>query len=160
MRNNEQRGVPVLRVIAMVFANLTAILSANYIVFYILDHFNSNMHFVVHSEFFLTKYLHLFLPLLLLLTGLFYLLVLAGGGFRKMKLKKPVLITIVIIDIILAGAFAMTVNARAFGWWPFKYEQQEQQPVALATLVPTQQPTEEPTPEATETPVPEGEGQP
>lgn len=155
MRNNEQRGVPVLRVIAMVFANLTAILSANYIVFYILDHFNSNMHFVVHSEFFLTKYLHLFLPLLLLLTGLFYLLVLAGGGFRKMKLKKPVLITIIIIDIILAGAFAMTVNARAFGWWPFKYEQQEQQPVALATLVPTQQPTEEPTPEATETPVPE-----
>ena len=151
MRNNEQRGMSVLRVIAAVFANLTAILSANYTVFYILDHFNSNMHFVVHSEFFLTKYLHLILPVLLLLTGLFYLLVLAGGGFRKTRLKPSALVAVIVIDIVLAGAFAMTVNARAFGWWPFKYEQQEQQPVALATLVPTQQPTAEPA----ETPVPE-----
>ena len=80
MSNNEERSFPVLRVIAAVLANLTAILSANYIVFYILDHFNPGFRFVVRSDFFLTKYLHLIIPLLLLLTGLFYLLILAGGG--------------------------------------------------------------------------------
>ena len=154
MSNNEERSFPVLRVIAAVLANLTAILSANYIVFYILDHFNPGFRFVVRSDFFLTKYLHLIIPLLLLLTGLFYLLILAGGGFRKTRLKKPVLIAILIIDVVLAGAFAMTVNARAFGWGPFKYEQTEQQTYALPTLEPTRQPAETPTP-VPETPVPE-----
>jgi hypothetical protein len=108
----------------------------------------------VRSDFFLTKYLHLIIPLLLLLTGLFYLLILAGGGFRKTRLKKPVLIAILIVDVVLAGAFAMTVNARAFGWGPFKYEQTEQQTYALPTLEPTRQPAETPT-SVPETPVPE-----
>ncbi len=151
MSNNEERSFPVLRVIAAVLANLTAILSANYIVFYILDHFNPGFRFVVRSDFFLTKYLHILIPIMLLLTGLLYLLIHTGGGFQKTRLKKSALIAIVIIDILLAGAFAMTVNARAFGWVKWLRPQQEA-PVAIATRVPTPEPTEAPTPEPTPEP--------
>lgn len=148
-----------LRVIAAVLANLTGILSANYIVFYILDHYNTGFHFVVHSEFFLTKYLHVVIPILMLMTALIYLLILAGG-FKAKKFNKKRLIAIIAVDILLAGAFAMTVNARAFGWVKW-LRPVEEAPVAIGTPPPKQTPepaTETPmpteTPEATATPEP------
>ncbi|MBQ2202108.1 MAG: hypothetical protein II412_06000, partial [Clostridia bacterium] len=70
MNKNGEPRYPALRAIAMILANLTAILSANYIVFFILDHFNPGFSFVVRSEFFLTKYLHVVIPILMLLTAL------------------------------------------------------------------------------------------
>ena len=150
-KNGEQR-YPALRAIAVILANLTAILSANYIVFYILDHYNPGFHFVVRSEFFLTKYLHIVIPILMVLTALFYLLLYAAGGVKAKRLRKGRLIRILVIDVILAGAFAMTVNARAFGWVKW-LKPAEEAPVAIATRVPTPEPTEAPTPEPTEAPV-------
>ena len=152
-KNGEQR-FSALRTVAMIFANLTAILSANYIVFYILDHFNPGFHFVVRSEFFLTKYLHFVIPVLMILTALLYLLVYAAGGAKPKRFQKKNLILILVIDVILAGAFAMTVNARAFGWVKW-LRPAETGPVAIATRVPTQAPTEAPTPEPTAEVTPE-----
>ena len=149
-KNGEQR-FSALRTVAMILANLTAILSANYIVFYILDHFNPGFHFVVRSEFFLTKYLHFVIPVLMLLTALLYLLLYAAAGCKAKRFQKKNLIWILVIDIILAGAFAMTVNARAFGWVKW-LRPAETGPVAIATRVPTQAPTEAPTPEPTDAP--------
>ena len=152
MNNNGEQRFRALRVIAAILANLTAILSANYIVFYILDHFNPGFHFVVRSEFFLTKYLHVVIPILMILTALLYLLVYAAGGAKPKRFEKKRLIMILVIDVILAGAFAMTVNARAFGWVKWLRPTVEA-PVAIATRVPTAEPTEAPTPEPTAEPV-------
>ena len=152
MNNNGEQRFRALRVIAAILANLTAILSANYIVFYILDHFNPGFHFVVRSEFFLTKYLHVVIPILMILTALLYLLVYAAGGAKPKRFEKKHLIMILVIDVILAGAFAMTVNARAFGWVKW-LRPTEEAPVAIATRVPTAEPTEAPTPEPTAEPV-------
>ena len=154
MNKNGEPRYPALRAIAMILANLTAILSANYIVFFILDHFNPGFSFVVRSEFFLTKYLHVVIPILMLLTALFYLLLYAAGGVKAKRLQKKRLIWILVIDIVLAGAFAMTVNARAFGWVKW-LRPKESAPVAIATRVPTAEPTEAPTPEPTAEPTPE-----
>lgn len=154
MKNNGEQRFPVLRTIAVILANLTAILSANYIVFYILDHFNPGFHFVVRSEFFLTKYLHFIIPALMLLTGLLYLLLYVGAGCKRSRFQKKWLIVILVVDILLAGAFAMTVNARAFGWVKW-LKPQEAAPVAIATRVPTQAPTEAPTEPVRETPAPD-----
>ena len=152
MNKNGEPRYPALRAIAMILANLTAILSANYIVFFILDHYNPGFNFVVRSEFFLTKYLHVVIPILMLLTALLYLLLYAAGGVKAKRFRKKNLIWILVIDIVLAGAFAMTVNARAFGWVKW-LQPKEAAPVAIATRVPTAEPTEAPTPEPTDAPI-------
>lgn len=156
MKNNGERRFPALRAIATVLANLTAVLSANYIVFYILDHFNPNQHYVVHSGFFLTKYLHVVIPILMLLTALFYLLIYIGGGLRRRLLSKKRLIVILVVDVLVAGAFAMTVNVYTFDWLKLRNKTAEA-PVAIATMPPkpTPEPTAIPTPEPTEAPTPE-----
>ncbi|MBR4907196.1 MAG: phosphodiester glycosidase family protein [Clostridia bacterium] len=152
MNKNGEPRFKALRMIATILANLTAILSANYIVFYILDHFNPGFHFVVRSEFFLTKYLHVVIPILMVLTALLYLLVYTAGGAKLKRFNKARLIRILVIDVILAGAFAMTVNARAFGWVKW-LRPKEEAPVAIATRVPTAEPTQAPTAEPTAEPV-------
>lgn len=151
MQNNGEQRFKALRVIAAILANLLAILSANYIVFYILDHFNPGFHFVVRSDFFLTKYLHFVIPVLMILTALLYLLMYTAGGLKPRRFQKKRLIWILVIDVLIAGTFAMTVNARAFGWVKW-LRPAEQAPVAIATRVPTQAPTEAPTPEPTDAP--------
>ena len=156
MNDNGKQQMPVLRAIAAVLANLTAILSANYVVFFILDHYNTGFHFVVHSDFILTKYLHFVIPVLLLLTALLYLLLFVGGGLKPRKFSAKRLAAILIADVLLAGAFAMTVNARAFGWAKW-LRPQEQAPVAIATRPPepTAAPTDVPTAGPAEDSVPE-----
>lgn len=156
MEKNGKQRFKALRAIAAVLANLTAILSANYIVFYILDHYNPGFHFVVRSEFILTKYLHFVIPILMLLTALLYLLIFVGAGAKAKKLSKKRLIVILIVDVLLAGAFAMTVNARAFGWVKW-LRPADNAPVAIATMPPkpTEAPTVEPTAEPTSDPVQE-----
>ncbi len=158
MNKNGEPRFSALRVIAAIFANLTAILSANYIVFFILDHFNPGFNFVVRSDFLLTKYLHFVIPVLMLQTALFYLLLFAAGGAKPKRFQKKRLIWILVIDIVLAGLFAMTVNARAFGWVKW-LRPQESAPVAIATRVPTPEPTAAPTPEPTAEATPEQSGQ-
>jgi Uncharacterized protein conserved in bacteria len=139
MKQKKETIFKVLRVIATVMANLTAVLSANYIVFYILDHFNTGFHFVVHSDFFLTKYLHLVIPFLMLLTALLYLLLYVAGGLKRRCFRAKRLIVILVADVLVAGAFAMVVNARAFGWVKW-LRPTEAAPVALATLPPKETP--------------------
>ena len=80
MKPNEHKG---LRALASVLANLTAILSANYIVFYILDHFNPGLHYIIYSTFFLTQYLYWILPALIVVTGILYLVLFRIGAFRS-----------------------------------------------------------------------------
>ena len=169
------------RVIASILANLTAILTANYIVYYILDHFNPGLHFVIYSTFPLTQYLHLIIAALTLITGILYLILFRKGTFKKYRFQKKRLVGILIADVLLAGAFAMTVNTYSFDWLHIR-EIKQDQIVAIATMPPktaeTPQPTEEvvvqvtpvqsadpadtsatadtpePTPEPTATPIP------
>ncbi len=148
-KNGEQR-FRVLRVIASVMANLVAVLSANYIVFYILDHYNQNQHYIVYSDFILTKYLNVILPVLMLLTALLYLLLYIAGGLKARRFEKKRLIWILVIDVLVAGAFAMAVNIYTFDWFNLRKGGSDT-PVALATMPPreTPAPTEIPTVEPT-----------
>ena len=144
-----------LRFLASLFANATVILSANYIVFYILDHYNPGLHFVIHSTFFLTEYLHWIVAVLCLITGLIYLLLFTIGAFDHYIYSKSRLIRILIIDFIFAVAFAMTVNTYAFDWLHLR-EVKQDEIIALATFTPapTVAPTSEPTIKPTERPTP------
>ena len=150
----ERKNIYVLRWITLLLANLTAILSANYLVFYILDHFNPNQHYVVRSDFFLTRYLHYIIPALILLTALLYLLLLVTDGFKQYRFNKKHFIMLLIADVLIAGTFAMAVNVYTFDWLNCRSENLN---VALPTMppAPTAEPTEIPTPEPTETPTPE-----
>ncbi len=147
--NHKYRG---LRALAQILANLTAILTANYIVFYILDHFNPGLHYVIYSTFFLTQYLHWIIAGLTLITGILYLILFRIGAFRGYHFCKKRLIGILIADVLLAGAFAMTVNTYTFDWLHIR-EIKQDQITAVATMPP--KPTEAPNP--TETPVPAAE---
>ena len=149
----------VLRVIACILANATGILAANYITFYILDHFNPGMHFVMYSTFPLTQYLHWIIAALAVLSGMLYLLLFNVDAFKRHKFNLKRLILILVLDILLAGAFAMTVNTHAFDWLHLRDIQKENL-VAVATLTPTPEPTAAPTAEPTAapelTPAPDG----
>ncbi len=141
-----------LRVLALIFSNITAILSANYIVFYILDHYNSGLHFVFYSQFPLAKYLHWGVAVFALLTGLLYLLLFTVGAFNHYHFSKKRFICILIIDTLIAGIIAMAINTYSFDWLGFRQVKQEQI-VAIAT--PTPAPTAEPTDIPTSIPVSE-----
>ena len=144
-----------LRVIAAILANLTAILTANYITYYILDHFNPGLHFVIHSTFPLTEHLHLVIAALTLATGVLYLILFRVGAFRGRRFCKKRLMWILIADVLLAGAFAMTVNTYSFDWLHIREIKQDQITV-LATLPPKTEETPQPTEEvvAVATPAP------
>ena len=128
-----------LRTVASVFANLTAILSANYIVFYILDHFNPGLHFVIHSTFWIAQHLHLIVAALTLITGVLYLILFRKGAFKDKRFDKKRLTRILIIDVLLAGAFAMAVNTYSFDWLHLR-EVKQDQIISLATLPPKDAP--------------------
>lgn len=140
-----------LRIFATILANATAILSANYIVFYILDHYNSGLHFVFHSNFFLAKYLHWGVAVLAVLTGLIYLLLFTVGAYDRYAFSKKRLVWILVIDVLVAGAIAMAINTYSFDWLGLRQVKQEDI-VAIAT--PTPSPSPEPTSAPTDTPVP------
>ena len=131
------------RVIASILANLTAILTANYIVYYILDHFNPGLHFVIYSTFPLTQYLHLIIAALTLITGILYLILFRKGAFKKYRFQKKRLVGILIADVLLAGAFAMTVNTYSFDWLHIR-EIKQDQIVAIATMPPKTAETPQP----------------
>lgn len=156
MNKNGEQWFRVLRVIATVMANLVAVLSVNFIVFYILDHYNQNQHYIVHSDFFLTKYLIYILPVLMLLTALLYLLLYAAGGLKPRRFQKKRLIWILVIDVLVAGAFAMAVNTYTFDWLDWRKDSSSK-PVALATMPPKTTPAPTDTPVPTFTPVPTDE---
>ncbi len=140
-----------LRTVASILLNLSGILSANYIVFYILDHFNPGLHYVIYSTFPLTEYLHLIIPALMLITGILYLILFHKRGFKGYRFSKKRLIGILIADVLIAGAFAMTVNTYTFDWLHIR-EIRQDQIVAIATMPPKTEETPEPTEEVVELP--------
>lgn len=137
-KTNNHKG---LRIAASILANLTAILSANYIVFYILDHFNPGLHFVINSTFFLSEHLHLIVAGLTAITGILYLTLFRLGAFEGYTFRAKRFMIVLTVDVLLAGAFAMAVNTHAFDWLHLRTIR-EDQITALATLPPS-------TPEAT-----------
>ncbi len=140
-----------LRVVASILANATAIFSANYIVFYILDHYNPGLHFVIHSDFFLGAYLHWFVAASAVLSGLLYLLLFSVGAFDRYSFSGKRLARILIIDVLVAGVIAMAINTYSFDWLGFRHVKAEDI-TAVATLPPTLSP--EPTAIPTDTPSP------
>ncbi len=113
----EERNIVVLRTVTMILANLTAILSVNYLVFYILDSFMPNLHFIVRSEFILARYLHYLIPILTLTTAFLYLLLLVVNGFSRRKLRLKRFILLLATDILVAGIFATAINSYALDWF-------------------------------------------
>lgn len=131
-----------LRILASLLANAAAILSANYIVFYILDHYNPGLHFVIHSTFPVTQYLYWIIPALAVLSGLLYLILFSAGSFDRHAFNKKRFWRILILDVVAAAAVAMVINTHAFDWLHLRAIRQENI-VAIAT------PTPSPTPDAT-----------
>ena len=140
-----------LRVVASILANATAILSANYIVFYILDHYNPGLHFVIHSDFPLGAYLHWFVAVTAVLSGLLYLLLFSIGAYDRYSFSGKRLAIILIVDVLIAGAIAMAINTNAFDWLGLRQVKAEDVR-AVATLPPTI--TAAPTVAPTDTPAP------
>lgn len=151
--SNKYKG---LRTLASILANITAVLSANYIVFYILDHYNSGLHFVFYTHFFLAKYLHWGVAIFALLTGLLYFLLFTVGAYNHYSFDKKRLIWILVIDVLVAGTIAMAINTYSFDWLGFRQVKQDQiVAIATPTPAPTPEPTSVPTPvPPTDTPAP------
>lgn len=113
----EEWKIAVLRVIATVLSNLTAIFSANYIVFYILDHVTQNQHFVVRTEFFFAKYLHFAIPIMIQMTALAYLLLLINDGFSKRRLTLRRFLLLLATDVVVASLIGMLISGYTFDWF-------------------------------------------
>lgn len=120
----EERKITALRVTATVLANLTAILSANYIVFYILDHVMQNHHFVVRTEFFFAKYLHFAIPILIQLTAIAYLLLLINDGFSRRRLTLRRFLLLIAADTVIATVIAVTISGYTFDWFRLRANDQ------------------------------------
>ena len=118
----ERRNIYVLRWVTLLLANLTAILSLNYMVFYILDHFNPNLHYVVRTDFILTRYLHYLIPFMILLAALLYLLLLIAEGFKQYRFNLKHFLMLLGGDLLVGGLIALSISAYALDWFHLRNE--------------------------------------
>lgn len=79
----------ILNVIPQIIANVTIVLSAVYILFYILDDFNPMLHFL-GDQVFLTKYLDIILAGLGLVLGILFIVCTWKLYTKPAKKKKKV----------------------------------------------------------------------
>ena len=86
-KNNTAKKI--LNVIPQIVANVTIVLSAVYILFYILDGYNPMLHFL-GDQVFLTKYLDIILACLGLLLGILFIVCTWKLYTRPQKKKKKV----------------------------------------------------------------------
>lgn len=79
----------ILNVIPQIIANVTIVLSAVYILFYILDDFNPMLHFL-GDQVFLTKYLDIILAGLGLVLGILFIVCTWKLYTKTPKKKKKI----------------------------------------------------------------------
>lgn len=99
----------MLRIVAAILLNLTIVLSAVYVEYHILDHFNPMLSFINGSTLPIVPYLSVLIPILFILSVLLYDLLFVGGAFKKKKPKKGRVLLIVLIDVILFIAFSLII---------------------------------------------------
>ncbi len=104
-----QTGIRVLRILAALLLNLAAVLSAVYVLYHILDHFNPRLHFIEQSDLPIVPSLSVLIPILFILSVLLYDLLFAAGAFRGKRFHKERFWLIVLVDVILFVALSLVI---------------------------------------------------
>ncbi|MBQ6076973.1 MAG: phosphodiester glycosidase family protein [Clostridia bacterium] len=144
-----------LRIVAAVVLNLAIVLSAVYILYHILDHFNPRLHFIEQSDLPFVPSLSIVIPILTVLSVLFYDLLFVAGAFKGRRFNKGRFFLIALIDVILFVALSLVIITHSCNLLMRLGCQtvNEAEVVAqLSTPVPTEAPTPAPTAEPTEIP--------
>ena len=146
-----------LRIFAAILLNLTIVLSAVYVEYHILDHFNPMLSFINGSALPIVPYLSVIIPILFILSVLLYDLLIVGGAFKGVRLKKGRLLLIIMIDVVLFIVFSLIIVTHSCNLLlrlGCQTVDEDEVVSVLATPVPTEVPaTSEPT-QAIETPAP------
>ena len=99
----------VLRIIAAILLNLAIVLSAVYVEYHILDHFNPMLSFINGSTLPIVPYLSVLIPILFILSVLLYDLLFVGGAFKGKKPNRGRVFLIILIDVILFVVFSLII---------------------------------------------------
>ena len=102
-----------LRIVASVLLNLAIVLSAVYILYHILDHFNPRLHFIEQSDLPIVPSFSFLIPILFILAVLLYDLLFVAGAFKGRRFKKGRFFLIALIDLILFVALSLVIIAHS-----------------------------------------------
>lgn len=153
-----------LRIAAAVLLNLAIVLSAVYVLYHILDHFNPRLHFIEQSDLPIVPAFSVIIPVLFILSVLIYDLLFVAGAFKGRRFHKGRFLLILLVDLILFVVLSLVIIAHScnllmrLGLESVNEEEvitQLNTPQPTETPAPTAIPTDTPTPDATVSP--EGE---
>ncbi len=108
---NQRLKVP--RIIAAVLLNLAIVLSAVYVLYHILDHFNPRLHFIEQSDLPVVPAFSVIIPVLLVLCVLLYDLLITAGAFKGKRFNKGRFFFILLIDLILFIVLSLIIIAHS-----------------------------------------------
>ena len=98
-----------IRIVASVLLNLTIVLSAVYVLYHILDHFNPRLHFIEQSDLPIVPSLSILIPVLFILSVLLYDLLFVAGAFKGKRFNKGRFFLIALVDLILFIALSLVI---------------------------------------------------
>ena len=98
-----------IRIIACVLLNLSMVLSAVFVEYHILDHFNPRLHFIEQSDLPVIPWLSVLIPVLFLLSVLLYDLLFVSGAFKGKRFHKGRFWLIALCDLILFAALSLVI---------------------------------------------------
>lgn len=99
----------VLHGIASVVLNLAIVLSAVYILYHILDHFNPMLSFIEGTDLPIIPALSTLIPVLFVIAVLLYDLLFLDGAFQKRRFSAGRLWLTILIDFILFAAISVII---------------------------------------------------
>lgn len=99
----------VLHVIASALLNLAIVLSAVYILYHILDHFNPMLSFIDGSDLPIVPHLSVIIPVLFTVAALLYDLLFLDGAFRKRRFSPGRMWLTILIDFVLFAAISVVI---------------------------------------------------
>ena len=136
-------GQKAVRILAAVLLNLAIVLSAVFVEYHILDHFNPRLHFIEQSDLPVIPWLSVLIPVLFLLSVLLYDLLFVSGAFKGKRFHKGRFWLIALCDLILFAALSLVIVTHSCNLlMRLGCETVDEKDViaALATPVPTDSP--------------------
>ncbi|MBR0507315.1 MAG: phosphodiester glycosidase family protein [Clostridia bacterium] len=98
-----------LHIIASVTLNLAIVLSAVYILYHILDHYNPMLSFIDGSDLPVVPHLSAIIPILFVIAVLLYDLLFLDGAFRDRRFSAGRMWLTILIDFILFAAISVAI---------------------------------------------------
>lgn len=143
-----------LRVIAAILLNLAIVLSAVYVEYHILDHFNPMLSFINGSTLPIVPHLSVIIPVLFLLSVLLYDLLFVAGVFKGKRMNRGRTLLIILIDVILFVVFSLIIVTHSCNLL-MRLGCQSVDEQKIVSVLATPEPTAVPeTPVPTDTPAP------